>query len=635
MQRHHVQVEKVDLRELKIAHEKGDGKFKLDIPRYQRGLVWTQKQKEALLESISLGYPIGSLLAFQTSHKNFKGSAPVIWELVDGLQRASTLIEYMDHPFTVAGMASFVDDEDLINLSQVIYSSPTHDQIERIGFLVESWLRTTRKPEPNFGFSNVKLLQYLKSSITDSEKFSDNANDLEIAGYLGDNLLKKITDKIDLIASSQLPIIVYTGSAKNVPEIFERINSQGIKLSKYETYAATWNSIGTTITNQDIRDAISAKYAKLTEAGFEISGINDLAIGNENYNLFEYLFGLGKLLAEEHPLLFPESSEPDELAPSAFVMTTIAYGLKTSQMSRLAYTLQEKNNGGNIDLSSFESALKVACTDIEKKLSKHLKIKLNSNSDGKRFLPHSENQIYSLIVRYLIEKFDPEHNWALRSNSQSLALLSNIPIFYLLDVLNGEWAGSGDTRLWNMVWSILDDETLVPSSYYLSKPNKPSCELILDTWHDKELQKLQVKRTNISSDSKLLMKYLYSDIVTVADDQDLKFHIEHLWPVKTLTDLIKQQNGNEGWPISALGNLSILTNSVNTKKSDTMLGDYKLVAPESEVSANQWQRIQEWLIYPKIEEIKFRNSLTREDFIKFCSLRFKAIRDRVLMQLGY
>ena len=66
MARHDVQIEKVDLKELKAAHDKGDGKFRLTIPRYQRGIVWTVKQKEALLESISFGYPVGSLLAFQT-----------------------------------------------------------------------------------------------------------------------------------------------------------------------------------------------------------------------------------------------------------------------------------------------------------------------------------------------------------------------------------------------------------------------------------------------------------------------------------------------------------------------------------------------------------------------------------------
>ena len=635
MARHDVQIEKVDLKELKAAHDKGDGKFRLTIPRYQRGIVWTDKQKEALLESISYGYPVGSLLAFQTGQKNEKGSAPLVWQLVDGLQRSSTLIEYMDNPFTIAGISSFIEATDIGNLAREIYSTPSHYQIENVGALLETWLKNVKKPETEAGFSSVKLLQYLRSTILDSEKIQDDASALELVEFLSDSILKKITEKVDLIGTSQLPIIVYTGAEENVPEIFERINSQGIKLSKYETFAATWNGIGSVISNPDIREAISAKYAELTDAGYTVSGIDDLGQGEENYNLFEYLFGLGKILSTKHQYLFPESNEADELVSSAFVMATIAYGLKISQMSKLAITLKNLNNGGNIDLSSFESALLTACNDVEKKLLKYVRIGLNSAPDSKRFLPHSENQIYSLIVRYMIEKFDNEHNWALRTESESAKLLDNIPMFYLLDVLNGEWAGSGDTRLWNVVWQAEDDGSVSRSPHYLATPSKETWELVMDNWHAKELGKLQFKRTSISADSKLLMKYLYSEIVTVADDASLTFHIEHLWSVKVLTDLIQASPSKEGWPISAIGNLSILTNSVNTKKSEKMLGDFKLATTEEEVSSAQWIRIQEWLIYPEVEKVVQRNDLTKEQFIAFCEERFKQIKTRLLTNLGY
>ena len=635
MAKHDVQIEKVDLRELKAAHEKGDGKFRLTIPRYQRGIVWTEKQKEALLESISFGYPVGSLLAFQTGEKNERGSAPLVWQLVDGLQRASTLIEYMDNPFTIAGISSFIKEEDVRDFSKQIYESPSHEQIEVLESLIESWLKAVKRPESEAGFSNVKLLTYLRAALNDSEIINDDSKALELAEFLGAGILQKIKDKVDLIGTSQLPIIVYTGSEENVPEIFERINSQGIKLSKYETFAATWSGFGATIKNSEIKEAVSAKYAELTKAGYTVSGIEELQDGDDNYNLFEYLFGLGKILSERHRYLFPESNEPDELVSSAFVIATIAYELKTSQMSKLAPKLKGINNGGVIDLSAFESALFTSCEDVEKKLMKYMSIGLNSASDSKRFLPHSENQIYSLIIRYMIEKFDIEHNWSLRTNSESAKLLSNIPLYYLLDVLNGEWAGSGDTRLWNVVWQLDDDSKVTRSPYYLTVPTKQAWEDALNNWHNKELNKLQFKRTSISPDSKMVMKYLYSEIVKVADDAVLTFHIEHLWSVKSLNDLIQASASKEGWPISAIGNLSILTNSVNSKKLDKMLGDYKLIASEEDVSDAQWIRIQEWLIHPQVEELRHRSDLTKQEFIEFCTARFEVIKQKLLSQLGY
>ena len=131
------------------------------------------------------------------------------------------------------------------------------------------------------------------------------------------------------------------------------------------------------------------------------------------------------------------------------------------------------------------------------------------------------------------------------------------------------------------------------------------------------------------------MKYLYSGIVTVADDASLTFHIEHLWSVKVLTDLIQASESKEGWPISAIGNLTILTNSVNSKKLEKMVGDFKKIANVEEVTPAQWSRIQEWLIYPQVEEILQRADLTKAEFIVFCEDRFKRIKAQLLTNLGY
>ena len=631
---HDVQIEKVDLRQLKSAHEGRDPKFSLTIPRYQRGIVWTEKQKEKLLESISLGYPVGSLLAFQTTKRNPISNAPLAWQLVDGLQRTSTLISYIENPFSIAGIFSFLDENDLKNLASRLYPHVTHLNQIKVNESLESWLKFVKKPEVSSGYISSKLVNYLREALPDSEILTNNENALEIAEYLDVEILEKIKVKVELIASSQLPIIVYTGKEENVPEIFERINSQGIKLSKYETFAATWTDFGAEIANLEIREKIKNKYARLKEAGYNIAGISNLDQDLDSFNLFEYLFGLSKVLAEKFDLIFPESGEDDELAPIAFVITTIAYKLKISQMSTLASVLRNQNNGGIIDLSAFEKALFVACSDVQRKLSKYLTIRLNATSLSKRFMPHSENQIYSLIVRYLIEKYDPEHNWTLRLNSNSAALLENIPYFYLLDVLNGEWAGSGDTRLWNTCWVQEEDGSFNLSGKYLAKPSKQSWLDALNNWHNKELSKLQTKRVNITNDARLLMKYLYSDIVTVADDADLTFHIEHLWSVKACTDLISASSTKEGWPISAMGNLSILTNSLNSEKQEKMLGDFKDLNPPT-VTADEWSRVQKWVISPKIETIKYRDDFTKQEFIDFCSARFKVIRDKVLSNLGY
>jgi hypothetical protein len=70
--------------ELLNLYEKGEIIINPDFQRYFR---WTDTQKSRLIESILLGIPIPSIFVFQREDG--------IWEVVDGLQRISTLIQFM------------------------------------------------------------------------------------------------------------------------------------------------------------------------------------------------------------------------------------------------------------------------------------------------------------------------------------------------------------------------------------------------------------------------------------------------------------------------------------------------------------------------------------------------------------
>ncbi len=56
-------------------------------PDFQRYFRWTDLQKTRLIESIVLGIPIPSIFVFQREDG--------IWEIVDGLQRVSTILQFM------------------------------------------------------------------------------------------------------------------------------------------------------------------------------------------------------------------------------------------------------------------------------------------------------------------------------------------------------------------------------------------------------------------------------------------------------------------------------------------------------------------------------------------------------------
>ena len=61
---------------------------KLDIhPEFQRIFRWNLLQKSKLIESILLGIPIPSIFVSQRNDG--------VWDVVDGLQRLSTIFEFM------------------------------------------------------------------------------------------------------------------------------------------------------------------------------------------------------------------------------------------------------------------------------------------------------------------------------------------------------------------------------------------------------------------------------------------------------------------------------------------------------------------------------------------------------------
>lgn len=75
----------ISIRELASIYKEGE----LDIhPEFQRFLRWSPEQKTTLIESILLGIPIPSIFVFQRAVDG-------VLDVVDGLQRISTILQFM------------------------------------------------------------------------------------------------------------------------------------------------------------------------------------------------------------------------------------------------------------------------------------------------------------------------------------------------------------------------------------------------------------------------------------------------------------------------------------------------------------------------------------------------------------
>jgi uncharacterized protein DUF262 len=68
-----------------VANMYGNAELKI-LPEFQRLFRWTPERKSAFVESILIGIPIPSAFVFEEDGT---------WELIDGLQRISTVLEFM------------------------------------------------------------------------------------------------------------------------------------------------------------------------------------------------------------------------------------------------------------------------------------------------------------------------------------------------------------------------------------------------------------------------------------------------------------------------------------------------------------------------------------------------------------
>lgn len=72
------------------ADDSRRGRFTLDAP-YQRGTVWTDENRRALIKSLLMGLPIGAVVV---NHRGY--DSDVIYSVIDGKQRIETLCAFMD-----------------------------------------------------------------------------------------------------------------------------------------------------------------------------------------------------------------------------------------------------------------------------------------------------------------------------------------------------------------------------------------------------------------------------------------------------------------------------------------------------------------------------------------------------------
>ncbi len=218
------------------------------LPKFQRSFVWERPQIISLLDSVSRGYPIGSVLLWQTrqelrSENSIadlaiqlpKPDYPVNY-LLDGQQRLSTICAAMHWNGTDAksrwNLAYDLRQQQFVHL-ETLDDPPPHQ------------IRLNKLPDPARYFAQVAALD--GSSAKDKNELKTRA----------EGLFNRFKDyKVATVTLGDMAI-------QDVAPIFERINSTGTPLTIVDLMrAATWSP------EFDLIDTIDALLATLETKDF-------------------------------------------------------------------------------------------------------------------------------------------------------------------------------------------------------------------------------------------------------------------------------------------------------------------------------------------------------------------------------
>lgn len=578
----------------------------IKVPLFQRSIVWKEEQSKMFIDSLKKGFPIGTLLFAKSVQDSQE-----VFTLIDGLQRSSTIKKYIQNPTQFFGSLD-IDDTLIYNINKILGQSGNQKEI--IQKIKDCLIDFIKKSD------DISDIQYLEFAYALAEIFPI-LNEKEKLRLVGDTVkpfIKEYKDNFATICNAKIPIIIYSGEEKYLPDIFARINNQGTALTKYQIYAASWSIEGKiTVNHPKIVDSILKKYDAMVDEGFELQDYNrdELKI-TKQFSIFEYVFGFGKYLCDEFPELFEKDRKVEEINPIGFELINACFGKSSDEIKNLYLHIKE------VDIAKFETCV----IDTIKWVLSILKpyIAFVGNTRNKMSIFHAKNQIISIIASTFLEKYDinnleiSKKTW--KENKKILE--KNIPLHYVYDILSQEWADGGIGRIYS----------IINNNKYLQIIPKQSWEAMLNNWFTLQLNRQEVKNVaNPKLSDLLFLNCIYTDIFSAKDQlSKVKYDVEHIATKNYMKNIIKT-NEWQGQPISCIANLCYLPEQANrTKKDKNFYQDIKYL---DKISLSD---VEQKFSFTKAEDLSWMDlefdageySLFSDKYVTFLKKRFEIQKEK-------
>lgn len=536
----------------------------VEVPKYQRRLVWSQKQKEDFIDNVSKGYPFGSILLYR--YENSKKLS-----LIDGLQRYSAMMDFKQSPSKyfknygvyIDEIVNYINAPEHINLS----TSQEADIRQKLDVIFRGYLS---EPNP----STFYIRDAVKKGANSISVYPSDGDSADKLIDIQARLNKDIDSFLDL-ENVLIPCIVFEGEESMLPDVFANLNRGGTKLSKYQVLTATWHTLSISLQDDkignDLLDRVIDRYNDLElNRNLQIDDFDkDEMYENRSINLPEFCYALGDKVIESTPVFWQGLRDKDlEKREDAcnvigYLSTAIALGVdnrKLDDLPKKIALLQSPKFVSDL-VNSVQSIYQV----LNNEFAKWLRIPGTSDITHYESSSLTDMQILSFFAslyhkRYrineekcsidVIEKYKDSGYEQIRKNLISYAIV---------DIVANVWQGSGDSRLAN--YYISDFESKL--SYY-QKMDSKTIESRLLNWLDTVSVKASI---NVEKVSRVLL-CLHANINTWHYDAD-HYDIEHIVSRQRL----KKNNAYlEGLiPGGTIGNLMYLKPKTNRGKQGNNL----------------------------------------------------------------
>lgn len=511
------------------------------IPLFQRGKVWDNDDKLELIKSLRNGFPIGSMLFAELGEK--------VYSVVDGLQRGSTICDYIYHPTSCENLDK-IDDSVLNEIRLILFPDNQSTTVNKAinDKIIEYFSRKE-------SFDDISINKLITILIEDFP--NDEIEPYKTSKKLADILepwFKTYKEYYDKIAKAEIPVVVYSGDENYLNAIFRKINEQGVELTDYEIYASSWQQYRKTAP-EEIVNYVLKKYDVLLMEGYELQDYSSEKLRQtKELQPFEFLFGLGKWLSREYGLWLKTKSKykDDEICEIGFEIVNICLNAKKEDVADLDKKLKD------INFTTLFRRIKEAINFVIKSVQPVSAFKGNKRKI--KYL-HGQRQVLSMIGYVFREMYDSsdldkkKDSWKAIQSKLSQNLLHH----YVYDIIDKYWNEGSDKPY-----------SAIKERKYSIEISKNAWNSLLNNYFENSLQQADTcKKVQAPTiQDQIILNCVYLDLFTANDQLGNKnFDIEHLATKKLMQQHLKN-TGLAGLPISSIANQCYLPQFGNRSKHE-------------------------------------------------------------------